>query len=172
MYNVSLEEIVRINNISDATQVEEGQLILIPGERREPKAVAAPVSSSPSGYDAGEFIWPLKGKVISTFGQTYNFMLNKGINIRPYGNPDVLASRPGRVVFCDDNFKSYGKTVIIDHGDGFLTVYAMNSEIFIRPGDTVPQGKRIARCGPAKDQYVHFEIRKTHKSENPLFYLP
>jgi len=175
MYGTGLEDIVRVNSIYDVTRIEEGQLILIPGTRREPKLIPAPAAATTGQYDPDEFIWPLKGKIVSTFGQTSNNMVNKGINIKPYASPDISASRPGKVVFCSNDFSSYGKTVILDHGDGFLTVYSRNSEVFVRAGEIVPQGRNIARAGSIgrdKSQYLHFEIRKGHKTENPLFYLP
>ena len=167
IYNVDLDEIARFNRISDATNIETGQLIFIPhGQKPQyiPKAV----------YSSEEFIWPTKGKVISSFGQTFNNMINKGINIQPYGNTDVVASRSGKVVFYSDKFESFGKTIIIDHNDGFSTVYARNQEVFIKAGDRVQKGSLIARAGSAgrdKTTYLHFEVRKKHLPQNPFFYL-
>ncbi len=109
LYNVDLDEIVSINHISDATSIEIGQLVFIPHRQREQRR----------SYSASDdFIWPLEGKVISGFGATYNNMANKGINIQPYSNSDVLAARNGRVIFYSDAFGAFGKTIIIDHGDG------------------------------------------------------
>jgi len=154
-----LEEIVSINHISDATNIEVGQLIFIPG-RQKPQA--QPVKFSLSE----DFIWPLKGKVIATFGQIFNNMINKGINIESYAG-DVVAARSGKVVFFDDHFSGFGKTIIIDHGDGFSTVYAMNSQVFIKAGDYIEKRALIAKAST-----LHFEIRKGHIPQNPLFYLP
>ena len=159
MYNADLEEIVSINHISDATNIEVGQLIFIPG-RQKPQA--QPVKYSLSD----DFIWPLKGKVIATFGQIFNNMINKGINIQFYAG-DVVAARSGKVVFFDDHFLGFGKTIIIDHGDGFSTVYAMNSQVFIKAGDYIEKRALIAKAST-----LHFEIRKGHIPQNPLFYLP
>jgi len=168
MYNVDLDELVSINHISDASAIEVGQLIFIPSQRKEPVSVRANDTSD-------DFIWPLKGKVVANFDQTVNNMINKGINISPYSDFDVIASRAGRVVFYNDNFGGYGKTIIIDHGDGFSTVYTRNLEVFIRPGDNVRKGSVIAKAGSAgrdKNTYLHFEIRKKYIPQNPYFYLP
>jgi murein DD-endopeptidase MepM/ murein hydrolase activator NlpD len=121
-----------------------------------------------------EFIWPIKGRVISAFGQTFNNMINKGINIQPYGALDVVAARSGRVIFYNDNFENFGKTIIIGHNDGLSTIYARNSEVFIRVGDKVQKGTLIAKAGSAgrdKTTYLHFEVRKGHIPQNPFFYL-
>ena len=167
MYNVELEEIVGINHISDATAIEVGQLIFIP--RRQ-------IAQAPTvKYSSDDFIWPLKGKVISTFGQTFNNIINKGINIQPYGNQDVIAARDGRVVFYADDFGVFGKTLIIDHGDGLSSVYARNSQVFAKVGDGIKKGAVIAKAGTAgrdKNTYLHFEIRKGPAPQNPHYYLP
>lgn len=165
-YNIDLPELVRVNRISDATSIEIGQLIFIPYGRKP--------DSLPTSYVAEDFIWPIRGKIITTFGQTFNNLLNKGINIQPYRSQEVLAARSGKVVFLSPNFKGFGKTIIIDHGDGFLTVYARMLEILIKAGVNVQRGTSIARVGSvgqSKDNYLHFEIRKGYIPQNPIFYL-
>ena len=167
MYNVELDEIASINHISDTTSIEVGQQIFIPRRQK-------PVSTSVD-YSSGDFIWPLNGSVISTFGEISNNMVNKGLDIRPSSGADVQAARSGKVVFYAEDFGGFGKTVIIDHGDGYSSVYARNSEVFIKSGDSVKKGTVIAKAGSSgRDSgvYLHFEIRKAHIPQNPLFYLP
>lgn len=167
LYNTDLDEIAGINHISDTSNIEVGQLIFIPNQKKQ--------ISGPIEYLGDDFIWPVKGKVITSFGQTFNNMINKGINIQPHGNLEVLAARSGKVVFYAENFGPFGKTVIIEHDDGLSSVYARNSQVFIKPGDNVGKGSVIAKVGSAgrdKNTYLHFEIRKGHISKNPKFYLP
>jgi murein DD-endopeptidase MepM/ murein hydrolase activator NlpD len=80
------------------------------------------------------------------------------------------------VVFSSDNLKRFSKTIIIDHGDGFSTVYARNAQILVKPGESVQRGTLIAKVGSNsmrdKNTYLHFEIRKSHIPKNPYFYLP
>ena len=168
MYRVGLEELVRVNRITDSTVIETGQKIFIPNPAN-PKPVYLKYTNS------DDFIWPLKGRVINSFGQIINNMVNKGINIAPYDSRDIIASRSGRVVFLSSNFAGLGKTIILDHGDGFFTVYSLSSEIFVKPGDNVRQGAVIARLGSSGEGrrgYLHFQVRKGHLSQNPIFYLP
>lgn len=167
MYAVELDEIARINRIPDTTSIEVGQYIFIPN--------AVKRQASPANYANDDFIWPIKGRVVSAFGQTFNNMVNKGINIQPYGNSDVLASRSGKVIFYSDGFGGFGKTIIVDHQDGFSTVYARNAQVFIKAGDSIQKGTIIAKTGPGgkdKNTYLHFEIRKGHLPQNPYYYLP
>jgi hypothetical protein len=168
IYNMDLEELARVNRISDAAKVEAGQQVFIP--------FAQKLCPIPEKNVSGDFIWPLKGRVIGEFSQTYGNMINKGVNIQPSSaGAEVVASRSGRVVFYAPDFDVYGKTVILDHGDGFMTVYARNAEVYVKPGDRVEKGSIIARAGSAgrdKAVYLHFEIRKGYLPQNPNFYLP
>ena len=130
--------------------------------------------SSPGAVDE-DFSWPVRGKIVSGFSQLVNHTINKGINIEPSRSLDVLASRSGKVAFYNDDFLDLGKTLIIEHAGGFWTVYARNQEVYVKPGDVITKGTTIAKAGIAgrdKNVYLHFEIRKGSKSENPLFYLP
>ena len=168
LYGVDLEELARVNRIADTAAVEVGQQIFIPN-RTAPAAQTVKYSAN------DDFIWPISGRVTGSFGQTVNSMLNKGINIAPYGSLDVLAARSGKVVFTDDNFAGFGRTVIIEHSEGLFTVYARNREIFVKAGDSVQKGTVIAKAGSSgrdKSTYLHFEVRRGHVSQNPLFYLP
>lgn len=167
-YSLDVDDLARANRIFDTARVEIGQLIFIP-ENIQP----APEKV----YSNDDFIWPLEGKVISGFGQSFNNMINKGLNIQPLSSSAVLASRSGRVVFYSDDFLSFGRTLIVDHQDGFLTVYAGAPEVTVKPGDDVLKGALIARIypvnNPAGDKtYLHFEIRKGYLAKNPYFYLP
>jgi hypothetical protein len=161
MYNLDLKEIVKINRISDAASIEVGQSVFIPQQKKEPPKELAPRE---------DFIWPIRGKVISGFGQIFNHMVNKGLNIKPLKAQDVVAARSGKIVFYSPDFAGFGQTIIIDHGDEFRTVYAVSSEVFIKIGDHIKKGDSIAKTKGA-DDYLHFEIRKAHKPENPYFYL-
>ena len=171
IYGIELEELVKINHIYDPRKIETGQLVFIPRARniiKRPTDKSFPISGE-------DFIWPLKGKVISRFGQNSNNIINDGLDIQaPYGE-EVLASRSGVVTFYDEQLKGLGETIIIDHGDNFLTVYGRNSEVFVKVGERVTQGKMIAKVGNAgrdKASYLHFEIRKGYLPQNPYYYLP
>jgi len=169
-YNIELDEIIKVNKITDVTNIEIGQLIFIPA-RPAPQG-GTPVQ--PKTFSSEDFIWPLQGRTVALFGESFDNMVNKGINIAPLRNQDVVASRSGTVVFCSDNLLCFGKTIIIDHADGFSTVYARNAEILVKNGEFVKRGSLIAKAGQAgrdKNIFLHFEIRKGHIPRNPYFYL-
>jgi len=173
IYSIDLDELVRINRICEPTKIESGQLIFIPKTRNLGSAVGAYQQNLQLGSE--DFIWPLKGTVISRFGQNINNVINQGIDIEAaYGN-DVVAARSGRVSFYKEQMGGLGKTIIIDHGDNFMTVYARNADILVTVDEKVTQGKVIAKVGNAgreKKSFLHFEIRKGHIPQNPYYYLP
>ncbi|MBF0532457.1 MAG: peptidoglycan DD-metalloendopeptidase family protein [Candidatus Omnitrophica bacterium] len=166
-YNVSIADIVAFNKISDTTNLEKNQMIFIPGADR---VLDTAFNAADRSLD---FIWPVKGKVIRSFhAHLEQGMLNNGIQIAaPEGTP-VVASRTGKVVFVD-YLNGYGGTVILDHHDGYFTVYARNADIFPKLEDTVVQGQPIGRVGRAHGTTaLLFEVRRQNIADNPIFYLP
>lgn len=120
------------------------------------------------------FSWPLKGTVITPFGANGGIR-SKGIDIRAKEGSPVRAAKSGRVVYYDPQMKGLGKTLIIDHGGGLQTVYAYNSEITVRVGESVERGDVIAKAGStgrAKEPGLHFEVRRNGEPQNPANYLP
>jgi len=163
IYNAELESIVKINNIPDSGKIETGQLILIP---------IKDYSLPPEEELHQDFIWPLKGRVITGFAGITGGMINKGIDISTGTASNVMASRSGTVIFYSDNFKVYGKTLIIGHPGNFQTVYAGNSEVLVSIGQIVEKGNIIAKISDGRNNVLHFEIRKNGIAQNPNFYLP
>jgi len=166
IYDVDINDILRANNISEEGTIEIGQMILIPNRLKQ--------QNVPVRLGGDDFIWPLRGRVIAGFGSSYRNIMNKGLNIQGSPGADILAARSGKVVFYAVDFGNFGKTIIIDHGDGLRSVYARASDVFVRPGDNVQRGCLIGRVGSSgrdKNSYLHFEIRKGSLPENPLFYL-
>ena len=101
--------------------------------------------------------------------------VNKGVDIQAAEGTHVRAARGGKVTFIHENLPGFGKTVIIDHEDGFASVYAYVSQILVSAGQRVSQKDVIARVGSTGRTRVaalHFEIRRHQKPQNPLDYLP
>lgn len=172
VYEVELEKISRINRLADTSRIYVGQLIFIPGTTNAIEDLTLETDFTDKG---GDFIWPVEGKVVSFFGMKRDRVKNKGICIQTRkGNP-VLAARSGRVAFCSEELKGYGKIIIIDHLDAYSTVYTQNLKNLVKLDQLVKQGQVIARAGAsgrAGAPELYFEIRKGHKPQNPFFYLP
>ncbi|MBI3615934.1 MAG: M23 family metallopeptidase [Candidatus Omnitrophica bacterium] len=158
-------------NLIGCTQYVEppGQGIRIPGERVQTEA--GPLLES----GRSRFVWPVKGKVISIFGMRQGTFLNKGIDIQAPTGTEVRAARPGLVSFIHEELPGFGKTIILDHEDGFATVYAYVGQILVRQGERVAQRQVIARVGKsgrAEVSALHFEVRRNQRPQNPFHYLP
>jgi len=160
-YGVDLDDLTRVNHINDSTKLETNQLLTIPEQKH-----SYPITSS------DDFIWPIEGNIRSSFSQLENGMLNKGIDIHPTHSSQVVAARSGKIVFTSDHFKQFGKTLIIEHPDGLLTVYAHTQALLAKKNTLIRQGEPIAQADTSADGYIHFEIRKGYTPKNPLFYLP
>ncbi len=165
-YDISIQDIVRSNNIPNVAQVEENQLIFIPGAA----AVKEIIVETEDGQK--DFVWPLKGRIINYFNEYSESSFSKGIDIRAAEGDTVQAARTGQVVFAD-YLSGYGYTVILDHQDGFHTVYARNAKLLVKLGDHVLKKTPIAQIGVTRNlAYLHFQVRKDSVEDNPLFYLP
>ncbi|NQU02822.1 MAG: M23 family metallopeptidase, partial [Syntrophaceae bacterium] len=99
---------------------------------------------------------------------------NNGIKIDAREGAPVVASESG-TVDKTDTFKYYGKTIIIKHGRGYMTVYSYLKEIKVKEGEMVKRGEQIGLVGKHERSNrfsLHFEVRHKNRAKNPLFYLP
>lgn len=169
-YQVDIDDIVRSNNIPNVARIEENQLIFIP---RAERVVPIPKEASSVSPEAAgdEFGWPLRGQIAHHFGERRS-CFSRGIGIEAAEGQPVKASRQGKVVFAD-YLSGYAYTVILDHFDGYHSVYSLNSRLLVKLGDTVAKGEQIALTGQkGNSTFLYFEIRRNSRVENPLYYLP
>jgi LysM repeat protein len=172
IYQVELEKLLRINRLSESSRIYVGQLIFIPGATKEIEDLTLEIDFI---NDREDFIWPVRGKIISYFGMKKDNVNNRGIYIQTKKNSAILAARSGKVAFCSEYLKGYGKIIIIDHLDGYSTVYAHNLNNLVKLNQLIKQGQVIARVdagGAANNPELYFEVRKGHQPQNPFFYLP
>ena len=128
----------------------------------------------------GTFLWPSAAstRITSSFGyRTHPIsgkqLLHRGIDIGAPLGSDVLAAEAGRVVTSGWN-NSYGYYITINHGGGYVTLYAHNSKLLVSAGDNVTRGQVIAKCGSTGNStgpHIHFEVMINGELKNPLNYL-
>ena len=104
------------------------------------------------------------------FWQQRRFYLNRGVGIETMEGQPVVASRQGKVVFADYLAGYY--TIILDHLDGYFSVYGFNSKLTVNLGDTVAKAQVSTRWEKGNLPLLYFEIRRYAKAENPLYFLP
>ncbi|MFZ2100632.1 MAG: peptidoglycan DD-metalloendopeptidase family protein [Oricola sp.] len=150
---------------SQAAKTTEGSITKIETQA----SVKAPEATGVSAMR-----WPVQGRVINAFGSNNGGKPNDGIDISvPNGTP-VKAAENGVVIYAGDGLKELGKTILVRHSDGLVTVYGHVSGIDVKRGETVKRGQQIAASGmsgAAKQPQLHFEVRKNSTPVNPATYL-
>jgi murein DD-endopeptidase MepM/ murein hydrolase activator NlpD len=193
-HGIPVGQILAANGIDDPTRLPVGTVIYIPdpagtpaapvtaprdGARPRPGAAPRPGAPDLSGGTTPTIApaptlmtlaWPIEGLVTGHYGARGRRSHHDGIDIDGHKGDLIRAVAPGRVVRAGDE-GAYGKTVIIDHGDGIATLYAHASAIRVDEGDEVAQDEVIAevgRTGNARGTHLHFEVRRNGRPVDPL----
>ena len=194
MFGVDMYRLVQINSLAPPYHVKPGQVLRIPSSLHQQALMQGPlpekpvvssailppprprptVSSSPEDMRHPGFIWPVQGKIISSYGPMGDGLYNEGINISaPKGTP-VKSSESGEVAYVGNDLKTYGNLVLIRHGGGMMTAYAHLGALRIKKGMKVRRGQYIGSVGSTgtvPNAQLHFEIRQGSKTLNPKQYL-
>lgn len=153
-----------------------GQIVMVP-EGVMPKAVISTsrqygrlTPDAGSVAATGVFVWPTAGRLTQ-----YPAWYHMAIDIANKAAPDVLAADAGKIVVAGrpDGY-GYGMRVVIDHGNGFQTLYAHLSGVYVNSGQTVTRGAAIGKMGSTGRStgiHLHFEVLKNGVLVNPLNYL-
>jgi len=126
----------------------------------------------------GKLSWPCRGSIVTNFGKVihpkYNTTTkNNGIDISTNYGDNVYAVAPGKVVYAD-RFMGYGNLVLVDHLDGYYSLYGHLAEMLVNTGDEIAGGRIIGRVGESgslSGPILHFELRKDGKPVDPMAYL-
>lgn len=138
-------------------------------------SIPAPNESQPFQSLKNKLPWPVKGKVVSNYGDRYadGKLRRNGLLITTSDEAQVKAIHYGRVVFANW-LRGFGLITIIDHGDGYMTLYGHSSSLFTSPGDWVAAGETIAvagQTGGTDAPALYFEVRHNGTPDNPKRWL-
>ncbi len=140
----------------------------------EDTKIESPAKAAEATGALPTFRWPVRGKVITSYGAKTNGKANDGINLAvPEGTP-VKAAEDGVVAYSGNELKGYGNLVLVRHSNGYVTAYAHASELLVKRGDTIKRGQIIAKSGQSGEvgsPQLHFEIRKGSSPVDPLQFL-
>ena len=134
-------------------------------------AVAVPADVQPFSAARGQMPWPVDGVLAERFGAPRNQgkMRWQGVRLRADAGETVRAIHHGRVVFADW-LRGSGLLLVIDHGEGFMSLYAHNATLLREVGDWVSTGAAVSTVGDSGGQSeaaLYFEIRKDGKPTDP-----
>lgn len=180
-YKVTVATIMgyQLNQVTMATAaLTVGRALVIPGGVKllvQPQyanlATISPAPDKPS-IGRGNFSWPVGGDISQTYWGGH-----PALDISSWTGNTVKAPDSGYVAVASSGAwnTGYGNYIIIDHGNGFTTLYAHLSSIFVKPGENVTRGEQIGMIGTtgrSTGPHLHFEIRYQGVQRNPISYLP
>lgn len=166
-----------INTFSDdeTFALVAGQTLIIPDGIMPDETVSAPRFATVLTPDAGSvsatgtFVWPTQGRMTQPFR-----WYHKGTDIANTMGTTIVAADSGVVVVAGWTNTGYGNHVIIDHQNGYLTLYGHLSQIGVQAGQRVSRGVQIGLMGStgrSTGPHLHFEIRTSSGNVDPLGYL-
>ena len=157
-----------------AAPVQSARLAQATANVEEKPAAEAPAKAAETTSALPTFRWPVRGKVVTSYGAKTNGKSNDGINLAvPEGTP-VKAAEDGVVAYSGNELKGYGNLILVRHSNGYVTAYAHASELLVKRGDTIKRGQVIAKSGQSGEvasPQLHFEIRKGSSPVDPLQFL-
>lgn len=169
------------NDVPDDFSLKVGQLLIIPDgsppeiKRPKPKpqpqylaqGPGSPAFSAPGG---GQFIWPVGGSLTQ-----YYAWYHPGIDIANRNAPGIAASDGGTVMIAGwPDSGGYGNRLVLDHGNGYTSLYAHLSNVYVSVGETVSRGQLIGQMGStgrSTGTHLHLEIHYKGVPLNPLAIL-
>lgn len=203
LYRIAEDAIVRQNRIEGGFIVA-GQQIIIPGGKPLASSVTG-IASTDELQFAGRFMTrnialPIASKAElaeetaraitpsmqgelrlpcdDCFFTQYYHPGHYAVDLQTRGGGPIFAAEAGTVIRADTGWNSgYGNVVEIDHGNGLISLYGHNKELFVKEGDRVARGQKIAYMGSTglvhgpTGIHVHFEVRMNGVKKNPLLYL-
>ena len=177
-------QVTEINGVETARTEIDSRVLKRPVEQKVIVGTNVPTYVPPASAGGGDrppdagaskpggFIWPTAGGRITVYVGGYPG--HSGVDIpRDAGTP-IYAADSGTVVLAKNGTTGYAKHVIIDHGNGYQTLYAHASQLFVTAGETVTQGQVIAsvgRTGWATGNHLHFEVRYNGRTMQPQNYI-
>lgn len=163
--------------VNDETfELAVGQTLIVPDGVKpdevqiSPRSAMARLTPDAGTVTAsGSWVWPASGNISQGFA-----WYHKGVDIANKAGPAVMAADSGRVVAVNPGRFGYGNHVIIDHGNGFQTLYAHLASFRVEPGQNVAKGAVIGimgSTGRSTGTHLHFEIRQNGAALPPLSFL-
>ena len=174
-----------LTKVSQSLQSNKQQLNQYKKQRDELEAVVQTVGEAakaiPPAQDypsfalsKGKLNWPVRGRLTAGYGSKRSEYLRwQGWLISAKKGASIKSVHHGRVVFSD-YLRGFGLLVIVDHGDGYMTLYAHNKELLKETGDWVQSGETVARAGNTgglTNTALYFEVREKGKPVNPRLWL-
>ena len=177
-FKVTVDEIVAfpLNKLASAdTPITSGTQLIIPNGTKPYVARQVAMYRGPVPVNAvkgsGSFGWPVGGHLTQQFWHGH-----RAIDVGARAGSPIVSADSGYVIKASHGWNSgYGSMVMVDHGNGFVTLYAHMNTIYVRQGENVAKGEQlgtVGNTGRSTGPHLHFEIRQQGTARNPLYFLP
>ncbi len=164
------------NNLVEPYELVADQKLIVPGGVKPyvPRTVTTYQVTGASTYagatGTGQLAWPMSGSISQGYWEGH-----RAIDIAASRGTSILAADGGTVAATQYSNTGYGRMVVIDHGNGYQTLYAHMDAFYVELGQSVSKGQVIGKCGAtgrATGPHLHFEVRKGGVQLNPYSFLP
>lgn len=171
---VGTEEIVADVIYIDGTEVERVEISRTVTQEPVKEIKVVGTKKPPAKSATGNFRWPISGRITSRYGYRWGGEFHNALDIAKASGSPIVAADGGTVTLAKWN-GNYGRCVVIDHGNGYTTLYAHCSKLLVSKGQKVAKGEKIALVGStgrSTGPHLHFEVKKNGKAINPTKVLP
>ncbi len=182
-YNLDFRRLAEWNGIRKPYTIYPGQRLRLHPPRKgharpvpprsppvaQPRAPRRPARTAPARL---QWAWPTRGKIVQRFQP--GSQTSKGIRIAGRVGQTIRTAEGGKVVYAGGGLRGYGKLIIINHNNNYLSAYGFVRGMLVKERQKVTKGQKIAEMGTAPDgrAMLHFEIRRNGKPVDPLSLLP
>ena len=185
--DMTLQELVELNEIKSPYIIKPGQKLKVSSS--EPIIVVQQTTKTNDNTKKTEvvqrkqiktqkktlsFAWPVKGDIVSSFGNKANGLYNDGINIGASKGTKFKACEDGVVAYVGNELRGYGTIILIKHDDNWISAYAHCDSVNVSRGDMVDKGQVIGTVGDSgnvSSPQLYFSLRKGREAVDPVKYL-
>ena len=185
--DMTLQELIELNEIKSPYVIKPGQKLKV--SSNEPIVVVQQTTKTVNNTKKTEvvqkqqvktqkktlsFAWPVKGKIVSSFGNKANGLYNDGVNIGASKGTKFKATEDGVVAYVGNELRGYGTIILIKHDDNWISAYAHCDTTNVSRGDMVSKGQVIGTVGDSGNvtsPQLYFSLRKGREAVDPTKYL-
>ncbi len=185
--DMTLQELVELNEIKSPYIIKPGQKLKV--SSNEPIVVVQQSTKTNNNTKKTEvvqrkqiktqkktlsFTWPVKGNIVSSFGNKANGLYNDGVNIGASKGTKFKATEDGVVAYVGNELRGYGTIILIKHDDNWISAYAHCDSVNVSRGDMVDKGQVIGTVGDSgnvSSPQLYFSLRKGREAVDPVKYL-
>lgn len=178
--DMTVAEIAELNNLKSPYPIRVGQKLKISRnvvvvKSADNKKVEKPVAKQENiNKNSNSFLWPVKGDILSNFGNKSNGLYNDGINIASSNGSEFRATKNGVVAYVGNELRGYGTIILIKHDSNWISAYAHCGSVKVARGDKVERGQvigTVGQTGNVDKPQLYFSLRNGREAVDPLKYL-